>query len=196
MSTVTNRTRYTPEDLLTIPDGESYELVDGHLVERKMSVWSSYVAGCIYYSLKQFCDAHGIAWVFPEGTSFQCFPDAPAKVRKPDTAAILLNRMSLEEAQEQGHSLVRPDLAVEVISPNDLAYEINTKVREFLEAGVPLVWEVNPQTREIVIHRQDGSVSKVRQHEEITGEDVLPGYHRPISDFFKTPTATAAQSDS
>ena len=28
---------YTPEDLLSMPDGKNYELVDGHLVERNMS---------------------------------------------------------------------------------------------------------------------------------------------------------------
>ena len=37
MSTITTPTRYTPQDLLTMPDGERYELVDGNLVERIMS---------------------------------------------------------------------------------------------------------------------------------------------------------------
>src|SRR5262249_42419722 len=45
MSTVATPTRYTPEDLLKMPDGDRYELVDGQLVEHTMSLWSSYVAG-------------------------------------------------------------------------------------------------------------------------------------------------------
>jgi hypothetical protein len=41
----TVQTQYTPEDLLTMPDGDRYELVDGELVERNMSALSSFVAG-------------------------------------------------------------------------------------------------------------------------------------------------------
>ncbi len=44
MSTVLEKT-YTPEDLLAMPDRKSYELVDGHLVERNVSVLSSWVGG-------------------------------------------------------------------------------------------------------------------------------------------------------
>ena len=41
MSTITTTTRYTPEDLLRMPDGKRYELVDGNLVETNVSLWSS-----------------------------------------------------------------------------------------------------------------------------------------------------------
>ncbi len=45
MSTsVATQTQYTPEDLLAMPDGKSYELVGGQLVERKMGMESSWVA--------------------------------------------------------------------------------------------------------------------------------------------------------
>jgi hypothetical protein len=43
MSTVIEQALCEPEDLLTMPDGDSFELVDGQLVGRKMSKWSSYV---------------------------------------------------------------------------------------------------------------------------------------------------------
>ena len=46
-----------------------------------------------------------------------------------------------------------PDLAVEVISPNDLATEIDQKVAEYLGAGVPLVWVVHPEARAVRVHR-------------------------------------------
>jgi Uma2 family endonuclease len=97
--------------------------------------------------------------------------------------------MSTEQAEEQGHISIRPDLAVEVLSPNDLAYEVDAKVKEFLAAGVPLVWVVNPDTREIVVHRQDESLGKFREQDEIGGEDVLPEYRCPVAEFFKLPAA-------
>ena len=46
-----NKTRYTPEDLLAMPNGKDYELVDGRLVERNMGAESSWIGGRIYLRL-------------------------------------------------------------------------------------------------------------------------------------------------
>ena len=51
----TQAPHYTPEDLLAMPDGKSYELVDGQLVERKMGADSSEVGGNLYFQLRLFC---------------------------------------------------------------------------------------------------------------------------------------------
>jgi len=184
MSTVIEQALYEPEDLLTMPDGDSFELVDGELVERNMSKWSSYVAGTIYYRLREHCDAHGLGWVYPEGTSYQCFPDAPSRVRRPDVSLIRLERMSPEEAMSEGHVRLAPDLAVEVISPNDLAYEIDEKVDEYETAGVKLIWVVNPETKAVRVHRADGTVTVLREKDELDGEDVVPGFRCRVADLF------------
>ncbi|HEY7329790.1 MAG TPA: Uma2 family endonuclease [Gemmataceae bacterium] len=177
----------TPQDLLTMPDGDFYELVDGRLVERKMSIWSSYVAGVIFHLLNSFCRERHLGWVLPEGTSFQCFPAHPSKVRRPDTVFIRLQRLSLEQATTEGHCPVAPDLAVEVISPNDTAYEIDEKVREFLDAGVLLVWVVNPEQRTVKIHRASGTGTILQENDEISGEDVIPGFRCRVGDFTLPP---------
>jgi Uma2 family endonuclease len=131
MITAATEKRYTPEDLLTMPDGKLYELVDGRLVERKMSIWSRYVAGVISRMLDSFCREKRLGWVFPEGTSFQCFPALPGRVRRPDVSFIRFQRLSLAQATSEGHCPITPDLAVEVVSPNDTTYETDEKVREF-----------------------------------------------------------------
>jgi Uma2 family endonuclease len=185
MSTVA--THYTPEDLLTMPDGNNYELADGNLVERKMGARSSYVAGETFVIMHGFCRLNRLGWVFPEGTSFQCFPDAPAKVRRPDTSFIRFGRFPGELLPE-GHIRIAPDLAVEVVSPNDLVYEIDEKVEEFLAAGVPLVWVVNPETRTVQVHRPTGPGVILRAGDELTGEDVLPGFRCRVADLFQSPS--------
>jgi Uma2 family endonuclease len=48
------------------------------------------------------------------------------------------------EQLPEGHTRIAPDLAAEVMSPNDLAYEVDRKVKEYLAAGVRLVWVINP----------------------------------------------------
>jgi Uma2 family endonuclease len=191
MSATTTQTQYTPEDLLTMPDGDNYELVDGNLVERSVGALASYVAGKIYKSVDSYCEANRRGWVFPEGTSYQCFLDAPGKVRRPDTSFIRLGRFPDEELPT-GHIRLVPDLEVEVVSPNDLAYEVDMKVQEFLAAGVRLVWVVNPATRRVRVYRADGSVAEVGEADDITGEDVLPGFRCRVGDWFRLPTAAGA----
>ena len=181
-------TRYTPEELLTMPDGDRYELVDGELVELNVSFLSSYVAGEIHRRLANHSLDHRQAWVAPEGTSYQCFPDSPNKVRKPDTSAIRLERLSAVEALTAGHLTIPPDLAVEVTSPGDSVYEVDQKIQDYQQAGVPLVWEVNPELRTIIIHRADGTLTRLSENDDITGESVLPGFRCRVGEFFRLPT--------
>ena len=60
---------YTADDLLMMPDGDHYELVNGALVERKMGAESSWVAGRGHSRIDAFAEQHALGWAFPEGTS-------------------------------------------------------------------------------------------------------------------------------
>jgi Uma2 family endonuclease len=177
-----------------MPDGDRYELIDGHLVERTVSTLASYVAGRVYLLVQLFCQQHGLGWVFPEGTSFQCFPFAPGQVRKPDTSFIRLDRLTAAQAADEGHCPVAPDLMVEVVSPNDLAYEIDRKVRDFLRAGTRLVWVVNPQVQTVQVHRAGSIGAILGENDELGGEDVLPGFRCRVGELFVLPTAPAPAS--
>jgi Uma2 family endonuclease len=187
MSPVTLDTAHTPEDLLTMPDGDRYELVGGQLVERRMSLWSSYVAGNLLQTMKNFCDANRRGWVLPEGTSYQCFPDAPDQVRRPHVSFIRLDRMSTEQASGEGHVTVAPDLAVVVVSPNDLAYQVDEKIQDLLPAGVRLVWVVNPETKMVKVQRVHGPGTILGEADELDGEDVLAGFRCLVADLFRLP---------
>lgn len=190
MSTAAPLTRYTPADLLRLPDGGRYELIDDQLVERDMSLWSSYVAGRIYRLLSNHAPADESGWVLPEGASYQCFPDAPNKVRRADVSFIRLERLPLAQATEEGHITIAPDAAVEVMSPNDLAYDVDEKVEDYLRAGVSLVWVVNPKTRTVVVHRRQGIGAVLREDDELSGEDVLPGFRCRVGELFVPPGGT------
>ncbi len=179
--------RYTPEDLLRMPDGNRYELVDGELVERVMSMWSSYVAGRCFAKVNEHCEKHRSGWVFPEGTSCQCFPDAPTKVRRPDTSFIRLDRLTAAQVNEEGHCPIAPDLAVQVISPNDVKYEVDRWVREFLNAKTPLVWVINPDVKTVEIYRANGPAEILTEKDMLSGENVIPGFSCKVSDLFIAP---------
>jgi Uma2 family endonuclease len=183
MSTIEARRTYTPQDLLALPDANAYELVDGELVERNVSVLASLVEGIVFNLLLVHIRSHQLGWIWPSSLGYQCFPDAPNKVRRPDVSFVGRERMTTAHLAE-GHLSIPPDLAVEVLSPNDLAYEIDEKVEEYLRVGVRLVWVINPESRLVRVHRLDGSVTSLRAQDELGGEDVLPGFRCRVNDLF------------
>ena len=177
-------TSYTPEDLLTMPDGDRYELVDGRLVEHNMGAWAVHVASRLMILIGQFDRDQKLGWIFMSDATYQAFPNG--RVRKPDLSFIRVGRLPGKRAPI-GHIKVAPDLAVEVISPTDIAYDVDRKVDEYLRAGVRLVWVVNPDVRTVLVYRLDGSIIGLRESDELDGEDAVPGFRCPISDLFRSP---------
>ena len=182
------QTRLTPDDLLRLPDGgRGFELVDGELRVLNVSFLSSYVAGETHGVLRDHVKPRGLGWVSPEGTSFRCFPDDPDRVRRADVAFHRLNRLTAEQARAEGHCTVVPDLVVEVVSPNDLAYEVNEKRMEWQEAGAQLVWVIDPARQTIHAYRADGTVCLFHRTDTLTAEPVLPEFRVPVADLFRLP---------
>jgi Uma2 family endonuclease len=176
-----------------VPRG--FELIDGVLVEKIVSVESSWIGGQIFFLITGYTKATGVGWTFPPETGCQCFGDSTLTLRKPDTLFIKAERMGWDQVGD-GWLRVVPDLIVEVISPNDKAYEVEEKVEMFLKAGVPLIWVVHPNVRTIRIIRGDGSTTLLRESDELTGEDIIPGFTCPVSSIFppRAPTpSTEAQ---
>jgi Uma2 family endonuclease len=176
---VETKTQYTPEDLLAMPDGRNYELVGGQLVERKMGMESAWVGGRLLSRLDRFCQEHAVGWAFNAENGYQCFPHNPGRVRRPDVSFVRYGRFP-DEMLPKGWAKIPPDLAVEVVSPNETAYEVDDKVEDYQSVSVPLIWVINPKARTVRIHRRDGSVSYLHEDEDLTGEDIIPGFRCPV----------------
>lgn len=174
----------TPADLLRMPEGVQFELVGGQLVERNMSHESSWIAGELLRRLANHCEATNAGFAFPADASYQCFPDDPGKVRRPDVSFM---RMELVQrhGMPPGHSRVAPDLAVEVVSPNDLAEAVSEKVVEYISAGVRLVWVIDPVTRQVFVHHPDSRGVILSADDELHGENVVPGFRCRVGDLFQ-----------
>ena len=79
------------------------------------------------------------------------------------------------------HALYRgaelaPDLAVEVLSPDDRAGETLAKVADWLNAGCRLVWVIDPQRAVARVYRADGGEAHLAAADTLDGEDVLPRF--------------------
>ena len=173
----------TPEELLEMPDTNSCELIDGQLMEKNVSTLSCLVETLVLLRVGNHCQHNKLGFVWGGTMGFQCFPDAPRKVRKPDVSFVKEERMKAE-LLATGFLPIAPDLAVEVISPGDLAHEVIEKIQEYLRAGVPLIWIIDPESRVVQVYRKNGNNSQLGETDELLGEEVVPGFRCRVSELF------------
>ncbi|MCX7420408.1 MAG: Uma2 family endonuclease [Planctomycetia bacterium] len=173
----------TPDDLLAMPNGDDFELVDGELVERHMGAESSWIASNLIVLIAVFYRGRVPGHLFTTDCGYQCYSDDPGKVRKPDVSFVRKGRFPKDRIPK-GYIRIPPDLAVEVLSPNDLADEVEEKVEEYLDAGVRLVWVISPKAETVTVYRADRTAAKLHEADGLSGESVLPGFLCQVSDLF------------
>jgi Uma2 family endonuclease len=181
MSTVA-QTGITADEVLANSEFDHCEFVGGEIVEKVMSGLAALVEAKIVFQLVSYCNSHGGS-AFGSTAAYRCFPDDPIKFRRPDASYISAGRIHHDELEE-GYISIAPDLAVEVVSPNDLAYEVETKVDEYLEAGFRLVWLVLPVNQTVRVFRAGHDPIQLNSQAELSGEDVLPGFRCRVIDLF------------
>jgi Uma2 family endonuclease len=191
-SVVRPKAEATPEELLAMPDGGHYELIDGEQRERNMRLLSGRVAVRLAQCLDVHCEEHNLGCVVDAECGYQCFPWQPSRVRRADVSFIGIDRLPSPDQRSRGYVTIPPDLAVEVVSPNDRVSALDENVDEYLRAGVRLVWIINPEILTVQVLRGDGSVNRLRAADELSGEDVIPGFRCKVDDLF--PKASKAEA--
>ena len=106
----------------------------------------------------------------------------PDTVRGPDVA--YYSRERIPEAGYATGFWGAPDLAVEITSPGNRVSEIQEKVTEYLDAGVRLVWVIDPPTRTVTAYAPDGSARILRYVDTLDGGDVVPGFRFRLAELF------------
>lgn len=182
MSIAADKTHATLEELLASPDAGRFEIVNGQLEEVHVSNLSTEVAAALFHLLRGYCEANHLGKVFASEAYFQCFGGDRSRARRPDVCFVSRNRLPANWL-EQSYFTIAPDLAVEVISQNDTSYEVSRKMRDYREAGVKLIWEIDPENRTVLVHRLDGSVQLLQEADTLSGENVVPGFACCVRDF-------------
>ena len=77
-----------------------------------------------------------------------------------------------------------PALVVEVLSPSNRSADVDRKVAQYLSAGVPRVWVVDPPARTVTVHRPDADPHPVPAAGTLDGGDALPGLNVPVGAVF------------
>ncbi len=187
MSAVLEETKnrlITADELFTMPNTKhGCELVRGKLVKyMPTEIIHGIVATHIGQALSIFVRANKLGIVLAAETGFYIF-QTPDTVRAPDASFVGNEKLAKYGITEKFFPDA-PDLAVEVVSPSDRKKEIEEKIKDYLSAGVHLVWIIYPQNRIIAVYRQNNIVSILRENDEIDGENVLPDFRLSLSELF------------
>jgi Uma2 family endonuclease len=173
----------TADEFARIPDDDyRYELVEGRLV--RMSPPGSRhaaVAARLCAMLAPHAQTHNLGVVFgPGGFKLASSPDT---VREPDVAFVRRERIPRTGVPE-GFWPGPPDLAVEIQSPGDRAREIESKIDQYLQCGVRLVWVVDPDARTLTTYRRGSAPVTLRDRDTLAGGDVLPDFGCSVAALF------------
>lgn len=173
----------TIDEFMALPDSIGHELVDGELTERKfMGALSDCVAVLIAARLVAFAIQHRAGHVFGSETTYRCF-DHLDTGRRADVSFIRTGRLPGERIPES-YLTIPADLAVEVVSPNDTAYEVEEKVALYLRHGFGEVWVVYPNTRTVKVHRTGGPFLALSDDQTLVGSGALEGFSCPVRELF------------
>ncbi|MBI2170723.1 MAG: Uma2 family endonuclease [Chloroflexi bacterium] len=174
----------TAGGLLRLPRGKQrHELVLGRLVTKPLRVmWDGAIASNLSFRIGEYVKSHDLGEVFAAGTGFHIHHN-PDTVYGPALGFIARKRLSAEDVPV-GYLEMAPDLVAEVVSPSDIAAEVQAKVEGWLEAGVKLVWVVYPETRSVAVYRSLEEVSVLRERDTLTGEPALPGFQCVVRELF------------
>jgi len=171
----------TAGDLLRAGDIGRCELVRGEL---RMMIPAGgehgRIAGTLALVLGGHVRAGNLGTFYGAETGFVLSID-PDTVRAPDFAFVRAER---GRPPLRGYVPGAPDLAVEVLSPDDRPGYVREKVAEWLEAGARAVWVVDPRDRTVTIHEPGRPPLLLAETESLSGGDVLPGFELPVRDVF------------
>ncbi len=174
----------TAQELANLPArGARYELQRGKLIRMTPAGFRhGDIAMVLGALLLQYVRQKGLGKVLAAETGYKLSRD-PDTVRAPDVSFVRQNRVPQGDAAK-GFLELAPDLAVEVVSPNDRAGEVYEKVAEWLMAGTRLVWVVYPDTKTITVYRSLKDIEVLTTADTLQGEEVIPGFTCPVAEIF------------
>jgi Uma2 family endonuclease len=161
-----------------------YEVVDGQIVENPpMGARESILASFLQDLMGPVARSNGLGRVVTE-TLFLL--DRARKLkRRPDIAFVSIKRWSLKREVPDTESWdVVPDLTVEVISRTNSASAVASKIEEYFQAGVSLVWVIYPVASKIYVYDSPTCVRILQLGDELDGAGVIPGFRVPLSTLF------------
>jgi len=175
----------TAEELWNMPEvsGKRLELIDGELVKVPgAGALHTMIVFAPARLLEDFVRKHELGLVMPGGLAYVLHRN-PDQIRIPDVSFIGWGSLP-EDGIPEGFWEVPPTLAVEVVSPDDLAEDFHARVQDYLEAGSSQVWVLWPRRSSVSVYRPGADTRELGPDSLIDGGDILPGFSTQVSHLF------------
>jgi Uma2 family endonuclease len=108
---------------------------------------------------------------------------APDVIHAPDVAFIRKERRT--EMVAGRYCEFSPDLAVEILSPDDNAARLQRKIARYLAAGTSIVWVLDPESITISVYQKPGAFRTLTADDCIDAPELLPGFSIPVRTLFE-----------
>jgi len=168
-------------------DETLFEVVHGQMVELpNMSSHSGDLANELSIELAIYTRQHGLGKTLTEILFSIPTKSDPDNQRRPDVAYVSKHRWPLKKrAPDTDPWPVVPNLAIEVLSPNDLIRNLNKKIAEYFQAGVEMVWVVDPGEETVSVYTAPRQVTILSKADTLHAGKVIPGFALPLKQLFK-----------
>ena len=173
----------TEQDVIRINDHEDRicELVDGVLVEKTVGWMESFLAASLIRILGNYASRRKLGIVTaPDGMVRL----APRLVRIPDVSFFSWDRLPQGRVPWKSLPSIVPNLAVEVLSPDNTKQEMTRKLADYFKAGVELVWFIDPRKRTVQVFTAAHRFTVLHESAVLDGGSVLPGFSLPLRELF------------
>ena len=172
--------RLTLDEFMHLPETKpASEYMCGRVVQKPMPEWSHGTIQ-IYLGavLLHFLTRTGLGRVL---TEFRCIfgPPGGARAFVPDLVFIARDRLPTGR-----YLYAAPDLAVEVLSPDQPQAQFAAKLDFYRRHGVRLVWVIDPIRSTIAVLAADADALLFTTDDTLDGGDLLPGFSVPVADIF------------
>jgi Uma2 family endonuclease len=165
-------------------DAKRFELSEGVLIEMSpASLKHGTLALKLGRIVGDFVDENDLGITTAAETGFILFknPNGKDTVRAPDVGFVA--KVRVPDELTDGYAPFAPDIAIEVVSPNDDAVDLEQKISEYLKYGTQMVWVFYPKLKRVVVHTPKGSYP-IDEDGTLDGGDVLPGFKLRLKDIF------------
>ena len=170
------------QPLTEVPDDVLYEVVNGVRVEKPMGLVENAIATILIGRLEPYCRTNQLGRAVME-TLFEI--PGSGNDRKPDVAFVSFAHWAADRPLPRVNAWpITPDLAVEIISPTDKAFDVIEKVQEYFTGGVRQVWHVYSHIEQVFVFDSPTAVRVLTRADELTAEPVVPGFRMPMAELF------------
>jgi len=155
---------------------EDFELVEGELVSLpSANPIHADIRDCLVQILRNYFDRNPTGRVLSE---VDC-RISDNIVRRPDLSIFLAGRLDGVDRKKTPLPFA-PDIAVEVLSPSETAFDVNRKVLGYLAGGSKEVWVVDHENGEVFI-QTDAGIRLLRGDGAVLDSPLLPGFSASVA---------------